>query len=100
MAGRFLRPAFFYTESKHAMVLLAIQDQNIERELTDQNAFLEKTWDAILSRDKDAIQCVYDALDGESQKAIVEHLYKMATEEGWHPEQVKSAQIALRSLEQ
>ena len=88
------------TESKHAMVLLAIQDQNNERKLTDQDTFLEKTWDAILSRDQDAIRRVFDALDGESQKAIMEHLQKMATEEGWHPEQSRSARIALHSLEQ
>lgn len=82
------------------MVLLAIQNQIIERELTDQDSFLEKTWDAILSRDKDAIQHGFDALDDESQKAVLQHLRKMATEVGWHPEQVRSAQIALRSLEQ
>ncbi len=82
------------------MVLLAIQDQNIEPKLTEQDTFLEKTWGAILSRDKDAIQRVFFALDGESQKTVMEHLHKMATDEGWHPEQVKSAQIALRSLEQ
>ncbi len=58
-------------------------------------AFLEKTWDGILSRDPQKVASVYSALSVENQKVVLNHLQKMAHEPGWHPEQVKSASFAL-----
>lgn len=64
----------------------------------DYEKFLEETWSALLSRDKGEVVRVFRALDVESRKVVVQHLTKMSTQEGWHPEQVRSAQIALSAL--
>jgi len=66
--------------------------------LNDHDSYLEKTWGAILSRNKDEIEEVFNSLDMGSQKVVVDHLNKMAYEEGWHPEQTRSARIALQVL--
>ncbi len=58
----------------------------------------EKTWNAILSRKPEAIRSIFLQLDPTSQKVVMEHLKKMATEEGWHAEQVLSASAALDVL--
>jgi hypothetical protein len=62
------------------------------------SSFIETTWDSLLSRDPSQIRLAYAALDAASKKVVVDHLQKMCTEEGWHPEQVVSAQVALRAL--
>jgi hypothetical protein len=62
-------------------------------------AFLEKTWDALLSRDPEKIVRTFSTLDPDSQHVILEHLKKMVSETGWHPEQVISAQAALQALQ-
>ncbi len=64
----------------------------------DYEKFLEETWSALLSRDKGEVLRVFRALDVESRKIVVQHLTKMSTQEGWHPEQVRSAQTALSAL--
>jgi hypothetical protein len=58
-------------------------------------AFLEHTWDGILSCDAQKVASVYTALSVENQKVVLKHLQKMAHEPGWHPEQVRSASFAL-----
>lgn len=62
-------------------------------------AFLEKTWDALLSREPQKIQETFKQLDPESQRVVIDHLKKMASEDGWHPEQVLSARAALDALQ-
>jgi hypothetical protein len=61
-------------------------------------AFLEQTWDGILSRDPQKIASVFNDLSEENKKVVLSHLQKMANESGWHPEQVSSAVIALNVL--
>lgn len=61
-------------------------------------AFLERTWDGLLSREPQKIQETYQQLDPESQRVVIDHLKKMASEEGWHPEQVLSARAALEAI--
>ncbi|MBP9040313.1 MAG: hypothetical protein KBF64_00920 [Anaerolineaceae bacterium] len=63
------------------------------------SSFLEQAWDGILSRDRERILNTFHSLDAESQKTVFNHLNRMASEEGWHPEQVKSAQCALKVIE-
>jgi hypothetical protein len=63
-----------------------------------QDSFLEKAWDDLLSRDTDRIKSRFRALDPQSQKTVMEHLQKMVSESGWHPEQVVSATFALQTL--
>lgn len=60
-----------------------------------ENLPLSDFWDAILSRNPRFIQEAFVELDEPSKMAVVAHLEKMATESGWHPEQVKSAKAAL-----
>jgi hypothetical protein len=59
---------------------------------------LEKTWNQLLSRDLHTIKNTFTGLDKESQKTVLVHLREMATGTGWHPEQVKSALIALEAI--
>jgi hypothetical protein len=60
--------------------------------------FLEKTWDGLLSREKEKIQQTFLSLDAQNQHVVLEHLKKMASEPGWHAEQVKSANVALEAI--
>ena len=60
--------------------------------------FLENLWNNILSREAELICEQYEALSEIDQATVWEHLNKMANEEGWHPEQMKSATIAIEAL--
>ena len=55
----------------------------------------EIIWDALLSREEDQIRPAFLALDAETRQAVGAHLRVMTSEDGWHPEQVISAQAAL-----
>jgi len=59
---------------------------------------LEKTWGQLLSRDSQTIKTTFAGLDKESQQTVIAHLREMATGTVWHPEQVKSALIALEAI--
>jgi hypothetical protein len=59
---------------------------------------LEKLWDTLLSREPQQIKHTFDALDNASQMAVIDHLNRMATEEGWLDEQRSSALIALEAI--
>ena len=60
----------------------------------------EIIWEQILSRDPEQVRAAFFMLDGETQQGVVEHLRVMVSEEGWHPEQVISAQKALIAIEE
>jgi len=60
---------------------------------------IEYFWDEILSRDPTRIKKSYEELSNSDQRAVVEHLIAMTTEEGWHTAQKGSAQIALATIE-
>jgi len=66
--------------------------------MTGQDQFLEQIWDGILSREDIRIRRAFLSLDAISQKIVREHLVKMTGEEGWHPEQQKSAIAALKVI--
>ena len=59
---------------------------------------IDLVWEQILSRDPELIQAMYEELTMDEQMAVLKHLNIMISEEGWHPEQVKSAQVALKTL--
>ena len=65
----------------------------------NDSSTLEKTWDALLSREPDRIREAYQSLAPASQQGVLDHLRKMVSRTGWHPEQVKSANLALKALE-
>lgn len=56
-------------------------------------------WDNLLSRNPARIKSAFSTLDENSKQAVIDHLKKMISETGWHPEQVKSAQIAINILQ-
>jgi len=55
-------------------------------------------WESLLSRQPNQIQAAFNSVDKTTQAQVLEHLQQMVTEEGWHPEQVLSAQTALEIL--
>jgi hypothetical protein len=59
---------------------------------------VELFWESLLSRLPDQIQAAFNSVDKNTQTEVLEHLRQMVTEEGWHPEQVLSAQTALEIL--
>ncbi len=59
---------------------------------------VDLVWEQILSRDPELIRAMYEKLTIDEQMAVLKHLKIMISEEGWHPEQVKSAQVALKTL--
>jgi len=56
-------------------------------------------WEHILSENPEKIKEVFHNLNPEEQQYVIEHLYKMATEPGWHPFQIQSARTAYKVLE-
>lgn len=64
----------------------------------DEEIELEALWEGLLSRQPQRIQDAYQSLTGDEQRAVYAHLQRMASEAGWHPEQVISAQKALEVL--
>ena len=65
----------------------------------NDSSTLEKTWEDLLSREPDRISKAYQSLAPASQLVVLDHLRKMVSGTGWHPEQVKSANVALKALE-
>jgi hypothetical protein len=59
---------------------------------------LERIWDQLLSRDPQRIKNTFAGLDKDSQQTVLVHLKVMTTGAGWHPEQVKSATVALEAI--
>ena len=59
---------------------------------------IEDLWEQLLSSDPERIRKAFSELDPISQKSVLEHLNKMAVEEGWHPAQRASARAALQAL--
>ncbi len=59
---------------------------------------LEILWNQILSRDPEKVRKMFVSLPKAEKIGIRAHLIRMTTEEDWHPEQVKSASIALAAI--
>lgn len=59
---------------------------------------LEIFWDAILSRQPEQIRAAWLPLTVVDREELIAHLQRMTSEEGWHPEQRKSAQAALDTI--
>lgn len=59
---------------------------------------VEKLWDMLLSRQPESVLDAFHSLSSDDQEQIINHLVKMTSEEGWHPEQILSAQTALDVL--
>lgn len=59
---------------------------------------LEILWDQLLSREPEIIRGAFAGLSERERKDVLLHLERMVSEEGWHPEQTRSAQVALDAL--
>jgi hypothetical protein len=60
---------------------------------------LEALWDDLLSRQPERVQVAYGSLAADDQLVVLAHLERMASEDGWQPEQRRSARAALRALD-
>jgi hypothetical protein len=67
--------------------------------MEEQAPDLQDIWDSLLSGQAKAVRAVFRMLDAAERQAVLAHLQRMATEEGWHEEQVASAQAALDALQ-
>ena len=65
---------------------------------SQNEAFLEKFWGDILSRETNTIREAFQPLGEADRKTVVAHLKRMVSEEGWHAAQVASAQAALTAI--
>jgi hypothetical protein len=63
------------------------------------SSLFENSWEVILSREPDQIRRLFSSLSAADQAVVLAHLTKMITESGWHPEQVISANAALKALD-
>jgi hypothetical protein len=59
---------------------------------------IENFWDGILSSEPELIQQAFASLDPQTQIAVLAHLRRMVSEEGWHPAQQASARAALDAI--
>ena len=59
---------------------------------------IEDFWEEILSRQTERIQAAFASLSVEEKVAVLQHLKRMTSEPGWHPEQIASASKALETL--
>ncbi len=75
------------------------QNGVIIRTMSAGNEPLEQFWDNLLSRQPDQIREAFASIDPEVRRHVLDHLHRMISEEGWHPEQRASAQAALETLE-
>jgi hypothetical protein len=66
--------------------------------MEDPSDSLENIWDRLLSRVPEQVRSAYSGLRIEEKQAVLKHLRKMSTEPGWHPEQRRSAEAALKAL--
>lgn len=66
--------------------------------MSDPEAKFENIWEDLLSRLPQRTWQAFTTLDSDQQQVVVNHLKRMVEEEGWHPEQRKSAQAALEAI--
>lgn len=58
----------------------------------------EDFWADILSADPGRVRRAFDRLAPDDAQRVRDHLRRMATEDGWHPAQRRSARAALDLL--
>ncbi len=58
----------------------------------------ENVWEQLLSRQSELVQQAFLNLSPLDRQAVMTHLQRMFHEPGWHPEQRKSAELALEAL--
>jgi hypothetical protein len=59
---------------------------------------LEELWERLLSGDASQVREAFASLSAAEQAAVLAHLERMVSEEGWQPSQRESARAALEAL--
>jgi hypothetical protein len=59
----------------------------------------ERFWAEVLSREPERIRAALGSLSKAEADSVKDHLRRMATEDGWHPAQRRSARAALDHFE-
>ena len=59
---------------------------------------LDELWADLLSGDAGRIRRAWNRLRVDERQAVLEHLARMADQEGWHPSQRASAATALQVI--
>ena len=59
---------------------------------------IELLWDSLLSREPEKIKSTFHHLNKSECSAVIAHLNRMTTENGWHSEQKNSALFALQII--
>jgi hypothetical protein len=62
------------------------------------NDSLESLWEYLLSRQADQIRLAFQSLSPAERQTVLDHLEKMRSDPGWHPEQRLSAETAINIL--
>ena len=60
---------------------------------------LERIWENILSREAQRIRKQWQILQSDEQSAVLSHLRRMVSEDGWLEAQRDSARVALDALD-
>lgn len=55
-------------------------------------------WSDILSRQPKRVRRAFQDLNRQEKISVRAHLIRMTSEDGWHPEQVQSASLALEAI--
>jgi hypothetical protein len=66
--------------------------------MDDSQYNLEILWDNLLSRQPERILAAYATLNEAERTAVTNHLQRMASQPGWHPEQQCSARAAIGTI--
>jgi len=97
-AGRVSPSGFLFQAQVVLTSLYTFGKVNFTEQPMSDTSNLERIWDQLLSRDPQSIKNAFAGLEKEIQQAILVHLKEMTTGSGWHPEQVKSAAVALKAI--
>ena len=97
-AGRDSPSGFLFQAQVVLISLYTFGKVNFSEWIMSETSNLERIWDQLLSRDPQLIKTTFAGLDKESQQTVLVHLKEMTTGAGWHPEQAKSATVALEAI--
>ncbi|HEX2981454.1 MAG TPA: hypothetical protein VHO48_14400 [Anaerolineaceae bacterium] len=60
---------------------------------------IQDFWDNLLSEEPERIRAAYATVEEALRPAVLAHLQRMVSEDGWHPQQRASARAALDALQ-
>jgi hypothetical protein len=97
-AGRVSPSGFLFQAQVVLTSLYTFGKVNFTEWIMSDISNFERIWDQLLSRKPQLIKNAFAGLEKEVQQTVLVHLKEMTTGSGWHPEQVKSAAVALEAI--